>query len=81
MSLKGLWGELERGLLVLRVTVAGLRARKVCLAADHRAEEAIVVADILLSTLGSLHSIFLELYKLERDRIARNHTEAAPLEH
>lgn len=43
------------GLLVLHVTVAGLPARKVSLAVDHRAEEVIVVADILLTTLGSLH--------------------------
>jgi hypothetical protein len=55
MSLEVFFSELEMGLPVLCATVAGIPARKVSIAIGHRAKEVIVVADILLATLGLLY--------------------------
>jgi len=59
------YSELEKGLLKLRVTVAGWPTRKVSLAVHYRADDVIVVADMVLTTLRSLHMLFGAVRTLE----------------
>lgn len=57
--------------IVLHVTVAGLPARKVSLAVDHRAEEVIVVADIFrgIELRGTTLKQLLWKVRVELDKL------------